>query len=505
MSKMKNHDRNEEEEYENTYRKMQGMEIETEDDITSFKRFVDHTGTKRTGVFGTTANLVNNIVGAGIIGMPYAVRQSGLVAGIVLVIVVGLLMDKSLNILVQTAAFNPILKHKGLNTYEDCMYYPFGLWGRAFIQLSMFVVAYGAMVGYFITIKDTVPPIIGFAEGFQPELVLIVISAFLILPLSMQRDIASLSVTSLLSVTLDIVLVFFVVLYSPVIKNVSEQGGIAQIIKNDAISPNIFIGLGVLSDAMCCQHSSFLLFESLENHKRIRWATVSAISISTSAFLFLILGVSGFLGFGDETQGDVLNNFPEGSMEANVARGLLAITMIFTYPMELFVGRHVLVDLFHNGNIDCPVGRQRMTLGLYFSTLIPALFFDDLGHVLSITGAVGGSCLAYIGPGLVYIGVNSKLFLKWSDDLISSCHRKPLWWYTFGFPIWCTIAERARSGLDERLAVKTFAQIDLEESSEMAQPTPYDFLVALSFILFGVIAMFAGVGTNIYVLINPDD
>eukprot|EP00957_Ditylum_brightwellii_P041463 3139840-Ditylum_brightwellii.AAC.1 len=124
MSKMKNHDRNEEEEYENTYRKMQGMEIETEDDITSFKRFVDHTGTKRTGVFGTTANLVNNIVGAGIIGMPYAVRQSGLVAGIVLVIVVGLLMGTYLNIMhavarVITAAFNPILKHKGLNTYED--------------------------------------------------------------------------------------------------------------------------------------------------------------------------------------------------------------------------------------------------------------------------------------------------------------------------------------------------------------------------------------------------
>uniref|UniRef100_A0A7S4QR31 Amino acid transporter transmembrane domain-containing protein n=1 Tax=Ditylum brightwellii TaxID=49249 RepID=A0A7S4QR31_9STRA len=412
------------------------------------------------------------------------------------------------------------------------MYYPFGLWGRAFIQLSMFVVAYGAMVGYFITIKDTVPPIIGFAEGFQPELVLIVISAFLILPLSMQRDIASLSVTSLLSVTLDIVLVFFVVLYSPVIKNVSEQGGIAQIIKNDAISPNIFIGLGVLSDAMCCQHSSFLLFESLENHKRIRWATVSAISISTSAFLFLILGVSGFLGFGDETQGDVLNNFPEGSMEANVARGLLAITMIFTYPMELFVGRHVLVDLFHNSQIECPISelqdrgegsflqrimlnrRQKMTLGLYMLTLVPALFFDDLGPVLSITGAVGGSCLAYIGPGLVYIGVNSKLFLKWSDNLISSRHRRLLWWYMFGFPIWCTIAERASLGLDERLAGKKVAEIDLEESSqlstsvteeEMAQPTTNDFLVALFFVVFGVIALVAGIGTNIYVQLNPVD
>ena len=39
---------------------------------------------KKSGIFGASSNLVNSIVGAGIIGIPYAFRQSGLIAGLFL-------------------------------------------------------------------------------------------------------------------------------------------------------------------------------------------------------------------------------------------------------------------------------------------------------------------------------------------------------------------------------------------------------------------------------------
>jgi hypothetical protein len=35
---------------------------------------------------------------------------------------------------------------------------------------------------------------------------------------------------------------------------------------------------------------------------------------------------------------------------------------------------------------------------LLYLAVVPAAAFEDLGPVLAITGAVGGSCLAYIGP-----------------------------------------------------------------------------------------------------------
>ena len=35
-----------------------------------------------------------------------------------------------------------------------------------------------------------------------------------------------------------------------------------------------------------------------------------------------------------------------------------------------------------------------------------------MGNILSITGSVGGSCLSYIGPGLMYLGVHGGRFIE---------------------------------------------------------------------------------------------
>ena len=49
------------------------------------------TPNKQSGIFGTSSNLINSIVGAGIIGIPYAFRQSGFVAGVLLLVLVAYL------------------------------------------------------------------------------------------------------------------------------------------------------------------------------------------------------------------------------------------------------------------------------------------------------------------------------------------------------------------------------------------------------------------------------
>jgi len=484
------------------------------------------------------------------------------------------LADKSLKILIQTATFNPLLKGRQVTTYEDLMFYPFGDWGRGFILLGMFVLAYGAMVAYLIIIKDTVPKIIGFDNAIEREVVLLVTSLCIMLPLSIQRDMASLSLTSFISASADVALVIFITIYSPVSEVISEIGGIGEILRADSINPNIFVGLGIISTAMCCQHASFLIYGSLANNSLFRWKVVSGISVFIATFLSETLGISGYLGFMEETEGDVLNNFPSDSIEANVARGLLALTMILTYPMESFVGRHVLVDLIHNGEMEstndgdgcldnCLFNRrQRMTVFLYILAMIPAMIFDNLGPVLSITGAVGGSCLAYIGPGTVFLGVNGDAFLEWAGGLLgykredclielpiagnanftcqttdegeverkvdeaenlelpvagvqiemvtvpSGC--KPVWWYFFGFPIWCWIASSGSRGMRRRLSYPLPESNESEASQlchrdgeeEMRTPCQRDFSIAVFYILFGVTGLTAGLVSNIYIQLN---
>eukprot|EP00560_Eucampia_antarctica_P001993 CAMPEP_0197835790 /NCGR_PEP_ID=MMETSP1437-20131217/26955_1 /TAXON_ID=49252 ORGANISM="Eucampia antarctica, Strain CCMP1452" /NCGR_SAMPLE_ID=MMETSP1437 /ASSEMBLY_ACC=CAM_ASM_001096 /LENGTH=141 /DNA_ID=CAMNT_0043441481 /DNA_START=25 /DNA_END=446 /DNA_ORIENTATION=+ len=74
---------------------------------------------KQSGLFGASSNLVNSIVGAGIIGIPFAFRQSGLLVGLFLLLLVGYLTDKSLRIIVDLASFHPLLAKQDVRCYED--------------------------------------------------------------------------------------------------------------------------------------------------------------------------------------------------------------------------------------------------------------------------------------------------------------------------------------------------------------------------------------------------
>ena len=73
---------------------------------------------KKSSILGASSNLVNSIVGAGIIGMPYALRMSGLWAGMLLLVLVAMLTDKSLRLLIEQASFHPKLRNLPVHTFE---------------------------------------------------------------------------------------------------------------------------------------------------------------------------------------------------------------------------------------------------------------------------------------------------------------------------------------------------------------------------------------------------
>ena len=522
----------------------------------------------KASITGSSANLVNAIVGAGIVGIPFAIRESGFILGVALLILVGIFTDKSLRLIVDQATFHPKLKNMGVLTFEDMMTIPFGNIGKYFIMTSMLILAYGAMVAYLLIVKDTVPTVLGLKNSFAEREGIMVLTSFLImLPLSMLRDISQLAFTSMLSVAADGILVVIVILYAPVKESLAEAGGFGQVLKDNWASSRLFIGLGVLSTAMACQHSAFLISNALEQHTMKRWARVTGISLTIASAMSLALGIVGYLGFLDSVQGDILNNFDPDSYVVNAARAMLAITMFLTYPMEAFVARHVLAIIFFQGNMDnmtegadgelipetkfCRfIGRrERWTFYLYGMTLVPALIFDDLGPVLSLTGSLGASSIAYIAPGLVYFGLNGDTFLEWTGDYLrrngystGSIHvgggevelpvmgdstakmqtisdvalehantRKPWWWWPSLMPIWTALASRGSLGTKRFFAdmgidtdfppnhEPNYIEVRVDGNGETAHPTREDFCYSVVFIVFGVIAAVAGVLSNIYI------
>lgn len=367
----------------------------------------------KAGLVGTSANLINAIVGSGIVGIPYAIYCSGLVTGVILVAVCALLTMKSLRLLIFTA------QHVRAPSYETLCEASFGRFGFVFITINMFIMAYGAMISYLMIVKDTLPLIVGVdpTDHSMKRAILFLVSLTIMVPLSAQRDMADLAKTSRLSVVCDCIMVFLVAYNAPI-----QTSAIGYTVQHSIIQPStVFIGLGVLSFAFVCQHSAFIIAGSLDQPTKARWSIVTRNALSVCVVLALLCGASGYLGYGDGTQGNILNNLDPNNLSSNVARGLLGSTMLFVYPLESFVARHVLVVLLfqgrraHEGD-DASILHRRdrrlgMTLVLYILALVPALMFENVGPVLSVTGAIGGSCLSYIGPGMCYLGVYGKEFL----------------------------------------------------------------------------------------------
>jgi sodium-coupled neutral amino acid transporter 11 len=392
--------------------------------VASNKRNNNQECEAKSTMIGCGANLMNAIVGAGIVGIAYAVRATGLWAGIFLILLCAFLTDKSLRLLVATA------KHAHTASYETLAEAAFGLAGFRFVAINMFVMAYGAMLSYLMIVKDTFPTLLGMAETDVPRrrAVLWLISCLVIVPLACQRDMANLSFTSRVSVVLDTILVSMVMYNAPVQETVTTQmGGWTNALTQDCVKPNtLFVGLGVLSFAFVCQHSAFLIAGSLERPTVKRWSTVTQVSLSFCAILALAAGLFGYLGYYDQTQGNILRNLPN-NFSSNLARAMLGTTMLFVYPMESFVARHVCVSLFfkgrraHEGNADADIlqrfdRRVGLTMALYLATVIPASLAEDLGNVLALTGAIGGSSLCYLGPGAVYLGIHGERFLQLVDE-----------------------------------------------------------------------------------------
>ncbi|KAL3923341.1 MAG: hypothetical protein SGARI_006239, partial [Bacillariaceae sp.] len=245
-------------------------------------------------------------------------------------------------------------------------------------------------------IKDTWGDVLGIAQDdmLTRRCLLLTITLLINVPLSSLRDMADLAKTSRMNVTFDLIMVGLVLYMANLPQAWKDfDWSNATTIHFDTI----FVGLGVLSFAFVCQHSAFIIAGSLEDPTKQRWSKVTHLAVGFAASLALAMGVGGYVGFQEDTQGNILNSLPEDSRLANVARGLLGTTMLFVYPMESFVARHACVVLLfqgrdaHEGDDTSVLNRRdrriTLTFVLYLTAVIPAALFENFGNVLAATGA----------------------------------------------------------------------------------------------------------------------
>jgi len=191
--------------------------------------------------------------------------------------------------------------------------------------------------------------------------------------------------------------------------------------------------IGVFAFAYVCHHNSFLVFRSLDEPSLSAWRSTSRMSLIAAFLASMLLGIVGYVSFREETDANILNNYDTRDEWANVTRIGFAMTMMLTYPMEVFVVRHCIGSLFSLYHIpkkpvlrvsdgtpcdsspdgmDDPHGNLSLmwhivlTVGIWGTSVAIAMIVEDLGLVLELTGGVSATVIGFIMPGGLRLAIH---------------------------------------------------------------------------------------------------
>ena len=149
----------------------------------------------KSGLQSAFMNMANSIIGAGIIGQPYAFKDAGLLAGIALLVGLTVVVDWTIRLIVINS------KLSGANSFQGTVEHCFGRSGLIAISVAQWAFAFGGMVAFGVVVGDSIPHVLeAVFPGLRTWPVLglladrrVVIAVFIMgvsYPLTLYRDIA---------------------------------------------------------------------------------------------------------------------------------------------------------------------------------------------------------------------------------------------------------------------------------------------------------------------------
>lgn len=101
---------------------------------------------KKVGRLAVMTNAVNFIGGVSFPSIPFALGESGLIGGLLLMGLVAILNEASHRLIVDSSIFHRKLRWVDIHSYEGLVAVPFGRAGEIVLIFSVFVVAFGACI-----------------------------------------------------------------------------------------------------------------------------------------------------------------------------------------------------------------------------------------------------------------------------------------------------------------------------------------------------------------------
>uniref|UniRef100_A0A8D2ZHX8 Solute carrier family 38 member 6 n=1 Tax=Scophthalmus maximus TaxID=52904 RepID=A0A8D2ZHX8_SCOMX len=359
-------------------------------------------------------NLMNAIMGSGILGLAYAMASTGIVGFCILLVLVSSLAAFSVHLLLKLCdqTGEKLINDPSLTLDEHIP-----------MTLSW------TMSSYLFILKSELPTTIssfqnpdntGNAWYDDGRLLLILFTLCIVLPLSILPKIGFLGYTSSIA--------FFFMLYFAVVVMVKKWSipcplplNVTSGVSNSTDSectPKLFVfssesayAIPTMAFSFLCHTAILPIYCELDRPTKARMQNVTNVSISLSFVVYLVSALFGYLTFFANVKSELLIGYdaymPRDIMVMTVRLAIL-LSVLLTVPLIHFPARKALILLLCGGRPFSWLIHIIATMSILGVVLMLAIFVPDIRNVFGVIGSTTSSSLLFIFPGIFYLKISRQ-------------------------------------------------------------------------------------------------
>ncbi|XP_023554485.1 amino acid transporter AVT3B-like [Cucurbita pepo subsp. pepo] len=372
-------------------------------------------GLPRSSQAKTFANVFISIVGAGVLGLPYAFKRTGWATSLIMLFSVAAVTYYCMMLLVYTRRKIVADGSSEVNSFGDLGFSVCGSFGRAIVDILIILAQTGFCVGYLVFIGNTLSNLFDsstMASGSDfleasPKILYILGCLPFQLGLNSIKTLTHLAPLSIFADVVDlgamgVVMVEDISVISKRRPPVEAFGGLSV----------FFYGMGVA--AYSFEGIAMILPLESEMKNRDQFGKILGLSMAFIAALYGGFGVLGYFAFGQETNDVITSNMGPGLLSAIVKLGL-CINLFFTMPLMMNPAYEIIERRFSRGRY-CFWLRWLLVV---MATLM-AIWVPNFTDFLSLVGSGLCCSLGFVVPAFFHLLVfkDEMGWKGWCLDLV---------------------------------------------------------------------------------------
>uniref|UniRef100_A0A4W5KIK1 Sodium-coupled neutral amino acid symporter 2 n=1 Tax=Hucho hucho TaxID=62062 RepID=A0A4W5KIK1_9TELE len=395
-----------------------------------------HPGTASFGM--SVFNLGNAIMGSGILGLSYAMANTGIALFVILLVAVSIFSLYSVHLLLKTA------NEGGSLVYEQLGYKAFGMPGKLAASISITMQNIGAMSSYLYIVKYELPIVI---QAFLIVYLLSYISTvyevlnrFFSLCYLTSGYLGYTSGFSLLCMVFFLIVVIYkkfqipcpyvpnmdVILNETVSKVLNNTVGFlnttAVVYNEDVCTPKYFVfnsqtvyAVPILTFAFVCHPAVLPMYEELKDRSRRKMQRVANVSFLSMFIMYLLAALFGYLTFNVHVEPELLHTYSKvykSDVILLIVRLAVLTAVTLTVPVVLFPIRTSVNQLLCASKEFSWIRHTIITVVLLASTNCLVIFVPTIRDIFGFIGASAAAMLIFILPSAFYIKLVKKESMK---------------------------------------------------------------------------------------------